>query len=81
MPLRHLILQSGLFSITLHLAIIAMLVISFDFLPAPKLKLTPPGEDIVKAVAVNSDQVEKELQRIKDLENEKLKQQQANASN
>jgi colicin import membrane protein len=76
MPLRRLILQSGLFTITLHLAIIAMLVTSFDFLPAPRLNLTPPGEDIVKAVAVNNEQVEKELQRIKDLESEKLKKQQ-----
>ena len=76
MYLKRIILQSGLFTITLHLAIIGMLVISFDFLPQPKIKLTPPGEDIVKAVAIDNQQVEQELQRIKEQENEKLKKQQ-----
>jgi colicin import membrane protein len=78
MPLRRLILQSGLFSITLHLALLGMLVLSFDFSRKPLLLPTQTTDkDIVKAVTVESKQVEQELQKIKDAENKKLKKQQA----
>lgn len=60
----------------MHLALIGMLLVSFDFLPSPNIKMTQPSEDIVKAVAIDNEQVEQELQRIKDLENEKLIKQQ-----
>ena len=76
MSLRRLILQSGLFSITLHLALLGMLVMSFDFASKPLLPMPQPGRDIVKAVTVENKQVEQELQKIKDAENEKLKKQQ-----
>ena len=76
MALRRYILQSGLFSITLHIALLGMLVISFDFAGKPLLPPPRPNQDIVKAVTVDNEQVQQELQRIKDAENEKLKQQQ-----
>jgi len=76
MSLRRLILQSGLFSITLHLALLGMLVMSFDFASKPLLPVPQPGKEIVKAVTVENMQVEQELQKIKDAENEKLKKQQ-----
>ena len=76
MSLRRLILQSGLFSITLHIALLGMLVLSFDFSSKPLLTMPRNDQEIVKAVTVENAQVQQELQRIKDAENEKLKKQQ-----
>ena len=77
MSLRRLILQSGLFSIALHLALLGLLVLSFDFSRKPLLLPThTTDKDIVKAVTVENRQVEQELQKIKDAETKKLKKQQ-----
>lgn len=76
MGLRSLILQSGLFSITLHIALLGILILSFDFSAKPLLPMPRADNEIVKAVTVENEQVQQELQRIKDAENEKLKQQQ-----
>ena len=75
MALRRYILQSGLFSITLHIALLGMLLISFDFASKPLLPAPRTEKDIVKAVTIDNKQVQRELQRIKDAENEKLKKQ------
>ena len=73
----RLTFKSSLLSILLHVAAVLLLVLSFDFTsrqvkPAPQI-------NAVEAVAVDSTQVEKELQRLKDLdaakEQEKLEKQ------
>lgn len=76
MALRRYILQSGLFSITLHIALLGILVISFDFAARPLLPAPRPDKEIVKAVTIDNEQVQQELRRIKDEDNKKLKKQQ-----
>jgi colicin import membrane protein len=69
---RYLIIKSGAFSIGLHLALISLLVFSFNF-SAPVMIPTPQAnEDVIQAVAVQNDQVEKEIQRLQELEEEKI---------
>ena len=74
---RRLLFQSGLFSIVLHLALLGMLVLSFDFVSRPLLPAPATEKEVVKAVTVDNAQVQQELQKIRDAENEKLKKQQA----
>jgi colicin import membrane protein len=64
----RLTFKSSLLSILLHVAAVLLLVLSFDFTsrqvkPAPQV-------NAVEAVTVDSAQVEKELQRLKELEDE-----------
>jgi colicin import membrane protein len=75
---RLLILQSGLFSASLHVSLIALLVVSFNASPPMMLPQPQTNEDVIQAVAIQSDQVEMEIQKLKDIDNEKIKQQQEN---
>ena len=70
--LTSLTLQSSLRSVLLHIAAVLLLVISFDF-PSRK---TPqmPRVNIVEAVAVDSTQVEKELQRLQEIDTAKAQE-------
>jgi len=60
--------RSFLFSVIMHIVLISLLIISIDLTPAPKRL---PKVNIVKAVAVDKQQVENELQKIKDAEKKK----------
>lgn len=68
-------LKSILYSVLLHATAIGLLIVSIDNTP---VTIPPPRKnvDIVKAVAVDNKQVEAELQRLKEIEDKKLKQQQ-----
>ena len=63
-----------MYSLLLHVVAGGLLVFSLDYTPANTIK-PMASPQIVKAVAVDNKQVEKELQRLKDIENDKLKKQ------
>jgi len=66
MPLRYF-----LYSLFLHLAAAGLLIASFNFSPAPIVPPPRPAENIVNAVTVDSDQVQAELDRLKQQEEAK----------
>ena len=68
--MRFLTLRSFLYSLVLHVIVIAALVVNFDRVRQPVFK-SQPGENIVEAVTVDDKAVEKELQRLRELEQEK----------
>ena len=68
--MRFLTLRSFLYSLVLHVIVIAALVVNFDRTRRPVFK-PQPGENIVEAVTVDDKAVEKELQRLRELEQEK----------
>ena len=70
MSLRHI-----LYSLLLHLAAAALLIVSIDIAPRP-ITVPPPSADVVNAVTVDSKQVDAELNRLKDLEQQKQQQEQ-----
>ena len=63
-----------MYSVLLHVVAGGLLVFSLDYTPANTIKPVASPQ-IVKAVAVDNKQVEKELQRLQDIENDKLKKQ------
>jgi len=70
MSFRHI-----LYSLLLHLAVALLLVISFDMAPV-MIKPPPPGGNIVSAVTVDSKQVQAELNRLKQKDEQKQKREQ-----
>ena len=71
--LTSLTLQSSLRSVLIHIAAILLLVLSFDF-PSRKTPQRMSQMNIVEAVAVDSTQVEKELQRLQELDTAKAQE-------
>ena len=65
-----LTLRSFLLSLALHAGVIAGLVVNFDAPRTPVFK-PEPADNIVEAVTVDDRAVEKELQRLRELEQEK----------
>ena len=65
-----LTLRSLLYSLALHAVVITALVVNFDAERTPVFK-PKPVENIVEAVTVDDEAVEKELQRLRELEQEK----------
>ena len=68
--MRFLTLRSFLYSLALHVIVITALVVNFDSVRRPVFK-PQPKENIVEAVTVDDKAVEKELQRLRELEQEK----------
>ena len=68
--MRFLTLRSFLYSLVIHVVVIAVLIVNFDSVPRPAIK-PRPKENIVEAVTVDEKAVEKELQRLRELEQEK----------
>ena len=68
--MRFLTLRSFLYSLLLHVVVITALVVNFDRARRPAVK-SQPRENIVEAVTVDDKAVEKELQRLRELEQEK----------
>ena len=68
--MRFLTLRSFLYSLALHVVVITALVVNFDSARRPAVK-PQPRENIVEAVTVDDKAVEKELQRLRELEQEK----------
>ena len=68
--MRFLTLRSFLYSLVLHVVVITALVVNFDSARRPVFK-PQPEENIVEAVTVDDKAVEKELQRLRELEQEK----------
>ena len=68
--MRFLTLRSFLYSLVLHVVVITALVVNFDSARRPAVK-PQPKENIVEAVTVDDKAVEKELQRLRELEQEK----------
>lgn len=68
--MRFLTLRSFLYSLALHSVVISALVVNFDAVRQPVFK-PRPQENIVEAVTVDDEAVEKELQRLRELEQEK----------
>jgi colicin import membrane protein len=62
-----MLLRSVIYSILIHVLAAGLLVVSFDF-PVEAIKPPAPRADIVTAVTVDEQQVEKELQRLKEKE-------------
>lgn len=62
-------LRSVFLSLSLHIIAAALLVFSFSF--TEPVKPPPAGKNVVNAVAVDKTQVEKELQRLKQEEDQK----------
>lgn len=71
--LTSLTLQSSLRSVLIHIAAVLLLVLSFDF-PSRKTPQQMPQVNIVEAVAVDSTQVAKELQRLQELDTAKAQE-------
>ena len=65
-----LTLRSFLYSLALHAVVITGLVVNFDAERTPVFK-PKPAENIVEAVTVDDQAVEQELQRLRELEQEK----------
>lgn len=65
-----LTLRSLLYSLALHAVVITALVVNFDAERTPVFK-PKPVENIVEAVTVDDEAVEQELQRLRELEQEK----------
>ncbi|MDE0157919.1 MAG: cell envelope integrity protein TolA [Gammaproteobacteria bacterium] len=65
-----LTLRSLLYSLALHAVVITALVVNFDAPRTPVFK-PKPAENIVEAVTVDDQAVEQELQRLRELEQEK----------
>ena len=65
-----LTLRAFLYSLAMHAVVIALLIVNFDYVRQPVIK---PGakENIIEAVTVDDKAVERELQRLKNLEKEK----------
>ena len=65
-----LTLRAFLYSLAMHVVVIALLIVNFDYVRQPVIK---PGakENIIEAVTVDDKAVERELQRLKNLEKEK----------
>ncbi len=68
--MKILTLRSFLLSLALHSVVIAALVVNFDSPRTPVFKPEPQA-NIVEAVTVDDQAVEKELQRLRELEQEK----------
>ena len=68
--MRYLTLRSLLYSLLLHGVVVAALVVNYDATRKPVFK-PKPRENIVEAVTVDETAVERELQRLKELEQEK----------
>jgi len=68
--MRLLTVRSFLYSLALHTLVITLLIVSFDSVKRPVIK-PEPEENILAAVTVDNREVEKELQRLKDLELQK----------
>ena len=68
--MRFLTLRSFLYSLALHVIVITALVVNFDRVRRPVFN-PQPRENIVEAVTVDDKAVEKELQRLRELELEK----------
>ena len=67
--MRFLTLRSLLYSLVLHAIVITALAVNFDAERQPVFK-PQPKENIVEAVTVDDKAVEKELQRLRELEQE-----------
>ena len=65
MSLRHV-----LYSLLLHLVALGLILVSLDIAPRPAA-MPRPTADVVNAVTVDSKQVDQELNRLKDLEQQK----------
>lgn len=65
-----LTLRSLLYSLALHAVVITALIVNFDAEREPVFK-PRPAENIVEAVTVDDQAVEQELQRLRELEQEK----------
>ena len=65
-----LTLRSLLYSLALHAVVITALIVNFDAERKPVFK-PRPSENIVEAVTVDDQAVEQELQRLRELEQEK----------
>ena len=68
--MKLLTLRSLFYALLLHAVVIAALVINYDAVRQPVFK-PKPEENIVEAVTVDEREVELELQRLKELEQEK----------
>lgn len=67
--------KSILFSVLFHAGVAGLLLVGIDNKPRV-IQKTRPNIDIVKAVAVDYKELEMELQRLKDIDDQKLKKQQ-----
>jgi len=74
MQLNWITARSTFYSIALHIAAIGLLVLSIKTTPN---RAPPPiaSTEIIKAVTVDNKQVERELQRLKDIDKEKQQKQ------
>lgn len=61
---------SSILSLILHVLVVVLLILSFNFTPQP-ISQTKPDVNIVQAVAVDKRQVELELEKIKKAQQEK----------
>lgn len=71
--MSFLTLRSFLYSLVIHIVIGGLLVFSFDSTPTPRV-VPRPQENIIEATAIDNKAVEKELQRLKDIEKKKQEQ-------
>jgi len=65
-------LSSSVLSLILHLVVGVLLILSFEFTPQPKTQIRQ-DVNVVQAVAVDKKQVDLELKRIKQIEEDKHK--------
>jgi colicin import membrane protein len=61
-------LRAFALSLILHIVLLGLLIVSFDF---PRRELAIPPQDIMKAIAVDSRQVDREIARLRDIEQQK----------
>lgn len=76
MPLNTTTAKAVIYSVLLHSGLFGLMAININskpkiFSPPPK-----PNMDIVEAVTINNQDVEKELNRLKEIDNEKARKQQ-----
>ncbi len=67
-------LRAGVFAVLVHLILLAMLLVSLDWTPEPGS--AEPQVEIVKAVAVDPQKVEAELEKIRESEARKRREEQ-----
>ncbi|MGI9228527.1 MAG: cell envelope integrity protein TolA [Gammaproteobacteria bacterium] len=74
--MRFLLLRSIAYSLLVHLLIGGLLVFNFNYSTPARIVPPPPSETIIEATTVDTVAVEKELQRLKDIDRQEQQQQQ-----
>lgn len=74
MRFSRITFRSGFYSVLLHAVALVLLLVSVEFAPQPTTRFKPQN-NIIKAVTVDSKQVEAELQRFKQIEKDKVNKQ------